>query len=143
MLKYRVLPTPDDDATFLQIAADPTPHRPKMDRVQSIVIAAGLQAICTLRTQADRWGIAPDRLGILGFSAGAYAAVGVAMKYDAESRPSFAASVYGEWWERWVPADAPPLFLVAASNDPLIDVRSNSSLYEAWYTAGRRAELHL
>ena len=143
VLKYRVLPTPDDDEAFLQIAANPTPHRPKMDRVRPMVIADGLQAIRRLRMQVDQWGIAPDQLGILGFSAGAYAAVGAAMKYDAESRPSFAASVYGEWWERRVPADAPPLFLVAASNDPLFDVRSNSSLYEAWYTAGRRAELHL
>jgi hypothetical protein len=35
------------------------------------------------------------------------------------------------------------LFLSAASNDELIDVRSNLSLYEAWYDAGRRAELHI
>jgi hypothetical protein len=32
---------------------------------------------------------------------------------------------------------------MAASNDPLIDVRSNTGLYDAWYTGGRRAELHL
>lgn len=144
VLKYRVLPTPDDEAATLEIATNPTPHRTRMDRVRPMVIADGLQAIRRLRAQSSAWGIAPDRLGIMGFSAGAYAAVGAAMKYDdAESRPSFAASVYGEWWERWLPADAPPLFLVAASNDPLIDVRSNSGLYDAWYTAGRRAELHL
>lgn len=144
VLKYRVLPTPDDDAAFSAIAANPTPHRPKMDRVRPMTIADGLQAVRTLRQQASRWGIDPDRLGILGFSAGAYVAVGAAMKYmDTESRPSFAVSVYGEWWERWIPADAPPLFLTAAANDPLIDVSSNTSLYEAWYAAGRRAELHL
>jgi len=28
-------------------------------------------------------------------------------------------------------------------NDPLIDVSSNTSLYEAWYAAGRPIELHL
>jgi hypothetical protein len=27
MLKYLVLPTPDDNAAFLQIATNPTPHR--------------------------------------------------------------------------------------------------------------------
>jgi acetyl esterase/lipase len=143
VLKYRVLPTPDDDEAFLQIAANPTPHRPKMDRVRPMVIADGVQAVRTIRQQAQRWNIAPDRLGILGFSAGGYVAVGAATKSDAESRPNFAASLYGEWWERWVPAAAPPLFLAAASNDPLIDVRANSSLYEAWYGAGRRAELHI
>jgi acetyl esterase/lipase len=144
VLKYRVLPTPDDDEDFGVIAANPTPHRPQMDRVRPMVVADGLQALRTLRNEASRWGIAPDRLGIMGFSAGAHAAVGAATKYmDAESRPTFAASVYGEWWERWIPADAPPLFLTAAMNDPLIDVSSNTSLYEAWYAAGIRAELHL
>lgn len=143
VLKYRVVPTPDDDA-FEAIRADPTPHRPRMDRVRPMVVADGQQAIRTVREQANRWSIVPDRLGIIGFSAGACAAVGVATKYmDAESRPSFAASIYGEWWERWIPADAPPLFLTAAGNDPLIDVSSNSSLYEAWYAAGRRVEVHL
>jgi acetyl esterase/lipase len=143
VLKYRLVPTPDDEA-FQAIAANPTPHRPMMDRVRPMVVDDGLQAMRTVREQATRWGIAPDRLGILGFSAGAHAAVGAAMKYlDAESRPDFAASVYGEWWERWIPADAPPLFLTAAMNDPLIDVSSNTSLYEAWYAAGRPVELHL
>jgi len=46
-------------------------------------------------------------------------------------------------WPDGAPDAAPPLFLVAASNDPLIEVRSNSSLHEAWYTAGRQVELHL
>lgn len=143
VLKYRVVPIPDE-AQARQIAANPTPHRPQMDRVRPMVVADGLQAMRTLRAQAEQWRCSPDRLGIIGFSAGAHAAVGTALKYqDAESRPSFAASIYGEWWERWIPADAPPLFLMAASNDPLIDVRSNTGLYDAWYTAGCRAELHL
>jgi acetyl esterase/lipase len=143
VLKYRVLPTPDDDEAFSAIAANPTPHRPKMDRVRPMTIADGLQAIRTVRSQAGRWGIDPERLGILGFSAGAYVAVGAATKFDPESRPSFAASVYGEWWEGWIPAGAPPLFLTAASDDPLIAVHSNALLYAAWLAAGGRAELHL
>ncbi len=143
VLKYRVLPTPDDDAAFQTIADDPTPHRPKMDRVRPMTIADGLQAVRTIRGRAAGWAIDPDRLGIIGFSAGAYVAVGAATKYDPASRPSFAASVYGEWWEGWVPGDAPPLFLTAAGDDPLIVVPSNALLYEAWHAAGRRVELHL
>ena len=143
VLKYRVLPSPEDDAAFLTIADNPTPHRPKMDRVRPMTIADGLQALGTIRRRADQWSLDPARLGILGFSAGAYVAVGAATKYDPATRPSFAASVYGEWWEGWVPSDAPPLFVTAAGDDPLIAVRSNASLYEAWHAAGRRAELHL
>lgn len=143
VLKYRVVPTLDDDEAFLPIAVNPTPHRPKMDAVRPMVIADGLQALRTVRQRSDTWAIASDRLGIMGFSAGAYVVVGAATQYDEESRPSFAAAIYGEWWERAVPADAPPLFLAAARDDELVDVRSNLGLYEAWHDAGRSAELHI
>ena len=143
VLRYRVVPTPDDDAFLRALAANPTPFRPQMDQVRPMVIADGRQALRTIRMQASRWTIDPGRLGILGFSAGLYAAVGAATSDDAASRPSFAAGLYGEWWERSVPADAPPLFLAAASDDPLIDVRLTTGLYDAWYAAGRSAELHL
>ncbi|HKG26308.1 MAG TPA: alpha/beta hydrolase fold domain-containing protein, partial [Thermomicrobiales bacterium] len=120
VLKYRVYPTSDDDAAFLSIAADPAPHRANMDRVRPMTIADGLQALRTVRQPADRWGIAPDRLGILGFSAGGYVAASAATEYDAESRPSFAAPIYAVWQERPVPVDAPPLFLAAAGDDELV-----------------------
>ena len=54
VLTYRVLPTPDDDEAFGAIAANPTPHRPKMDRVRPMVIADGLRALRTLRNEASR-----------------------------------------------------------------------------------------
>lgn len=143
VLKYRVFPTPDDDEALLRIAADPIPHRPNMDQVRPLAIADGLQALRTVRQQAGRWGIAPGRLGILGFSAGGYVAAGAATEYDAEGRPSFAAAIYAAWHKRPTPADAPPLFLAAASDDELVDVRSSLSLFEGWHAVGRRAELHL
>ncbi len=143
VLKYRVFPTPDDDEALLRIAADPIPHRPNMDQVRPMAIADGLQALRTVRRQASRWGVDPDRVGILGFSAGGYVAAGAATEYDAESRPTFAAPIYAGWQDRPVPADAPPLFLAAASDDELVDARGSLSLYEAWQAAGHRAELHL
>lgn len=143
VLKYRVYPTPDDDAELLRIAADLGPHRANMNRVTPMVVADGVQALRTVRQQAARWGIAPDRLGILGFSAGGYVAIGAATSYDTESRPDFAAAMYAAWPGREVPADAPPLFLAGASDDPLIEIRANAALYAAWLAAGRSAELHL
>jgi acetyl esterase/lipase len=143
ILKYRVVSTPDDDEAFLRIAADPSAYRPQMEQVQPMAIADGLQALRIVRRQADRWGIAPDRLGIMGFSAGAFVTVGAATQYDTESRPDFAVAVYGGWRGRSVPADAPPLFLTIAGGDELIDVQTNLSLYSAWHDAGRQAELHV
>jgi acetyl esterase/lipase len=143
VLKYRVFPTADDDETFLRIASDPLPHRPNMDRVRPLAVADGLQALRTVRQQAERWGISPDRLGMLGFSAGGYVTAGAATDYDAESRPSFAAPIYAPWHERPVPADAPPLFVVAAADDELVDAGNSIALYSAWRAVGHRAELHI
>lgn len=143
MLKYRVFPTVDDDETFLQHAADPLAHVANMDRVRPMTVADGLQALRTIRQQAGRWNVDPDRLGIMGFSAGGYVAAATATEYDAESRPSFAAPIYALWEERPVPADAPPLFLVTASNDEEVDAQHSVALYSAWHAAGHRAELHI
>lgn len=143
VLKYRVFPTVDDDAEFLGMASDVAPHRENMMRVAPMTVADGKQAVCTVRQQAHRWGITPDRLGILGFSAGGYVAIGTAATPDAESRPDFAAAIYAAWPEREVPPEAPPLFLAGASDDPLVDMRANAALYLAWRNAGRSAELHL
>ncbi len=115
-----------------------------MDAVRPAVVADALQAVRMVRQRADEWGVDPARIGIIGFSAGAHASVGAAAKYlDQESRPDFAASIYGEWWEQWIPDDAPPLFVSACSNDPLIDVTASTGLYEAWYRKGREVELHI
>lgn len=144
VLRYRVFPTADDDAEFLRIAEDPLPRRANMDRVWAHSVADGLQAIRTVRAQADRFGVDPGRLGMMGFSAGGAVTAGAASGYtDAASRPSFAAPIYAVWREQSVPADAPPLFLAHASDDPLVSPLESVKLYTAWQQAGRRAELHL
>jgi acetyl esterase/lipase len=143
VLKYRLVPTPDDDAAFVEIASNPGQYRAQMDPLIPRAIADGLQALRTVRQQARTWGIAPDRVGILGFSAGGVVAAGAATEYDAESRPSFAAPIYGAWNEHPVPADVPPLFLAAAGNDELVDVQNSLSMYSAWKAVGRPAELHV
>ena len=67
--------------------------------------------------KAADYRILSDHVGIMGFSAGGYVAAGTATEYNAESRPSFTAPIYALWEERPVPADAPPLFVVTASDD--------------------------
>ena len=114
-----------------------------MDQFRPYAIADGLQALRTVRQHADRWHLDPARLGILGFSAGGVVAAGAATQYDAASRPSFAAPIYGLWDGRPLPGDVPPLFLAAATDDPLVDVQHSLSLYTAWKAIGRPAELHL
>lgn len=143
MLKYRVVPTPDDDDAFNRQVSDLSQRRADMNRVRPLSIADGLQALRVVRKNAPTWGVQSDRVGILGFSAGGAVTAGAATDYDTESRPNFAAPIYAVWDERPVPSDAPPLFLAAASNDSVVDVQHTLNLYHAWKAAGRSAELHL
>jgi acetyl esterase/lipase len=144
VLRYRLVPTPDDDACIAAITSDLSQHRERMNQFRPYALADGLQALRTVRQHADRWQVDPVRLGILGFSAGAFVTAGAASAYtDAASRPSFAAPIYGLWGERAVPPDAPPLFLAAATDDPLVDVQHSLSMYAAWKAAGKPVEMHL
>jgi acetyl esterase/lipase len=143
VLKYRVVPTPDDDEALEQIAANPLQFRDRMDLVRPAVVADGRQAMRIIRQRASGWSIDPDRLGILGFSAGGFVAVGAATEYDAESRPSFVGAIYTRWTEHTLPSDVPPLFVAAAFDDELVNPRHSLSLYTAWNEIGRSAELHL
>jgi acetyl esterase/lipase len=144
MLKYRLVPTAEDDAAFTQEVSDLSQRRPQMNQVRPLAIADGLQAMRVVRQQAGEWGIQPDRVGIMGFSAGGAVAVGAATQFEPDSRPSFAAPIYAPWWERApVPDNAPPLFLAAAFDDPLVDPDSSLALYAAWQAVKRPAELHI
>src|SRR5262249_42811810 len=91
VLKYRLVPTPDDDDAFVEQASNLKQRRAQIEQVRPAAIADGLQALRIIRREAPRWGIERDRLGILGFSAGGAVAAGAATRYDRDSRPNFAA----------------------------------------------------
>ncbi len=143
ILKYRLVPTPDDDEAFTQLASNLRQRIAPMTQVRPLAIADGLQAVRVVRQRINEWGLKADRVGILGFSAGGVVAAGAATQYDAESRPSFAAPIYAPWQAEPVPEDVPPLFLAAADDDEQVDPRASVSLYSAWRSVGRPAELHI
>ncbi len=123
--------------------AAPPVLNPAQQKALEFAVADGAQAVKIVRERAAEWGIAPDRIGLMGFSAGGMLTMGVVMKNDAESRPNFAAPIYGGNTSNIAVAkDAPPLFIAAAQDDPVASV-SSAQLYLAWKTAGRIADLHL
>jgi acetyl esterase/lipase len=89
----------------------------------------------------------PQRIGIIGFSAGGTVAASVAYNYTPETRPDFAAPIYLAYnWtvkDKGVPSDAPPLFVLAATDDPLRLAPHSVDLYRDWTAAKKPAELHL
>ncbi|MBO9637380.1 MAG: dienelactone hydrolase family protein, partial [Siphonobacter aquaeclarae] len=94
----------------------------------------------------SEYSIRPDRIGIIGFSAGGTVTASVAYNYTPETRPDFAAPVYLQYdWviRNGVPADAPPMFLLAASDDQLGLGPHSVRLYNDWIAAKKPAELHL
>ena len=102
----------------------------------------GRQAIRLIRKRSAEWGIKPDHIGIMGFSAGGMLTLGDAMKYDKESRPDFGGAIYAPWTGGDVPADAPPLFALAAGDDKLASPGSIQT-YNVWKAANKDAELHI
>ena len=109
----------------------------------TLAVEDGKQALRTVRQRAAEWQIRPDKIGMVGFSAGARVTVGVATEYEADSRPDFAASIYGAHWkDTTVPPDAPPLFVLAASDDEWA-LTPSLTLYSAWRKAGHSVELHM
>ena len=146
VLKYRLAHT-GEDATqeFTDLWRDQPKFRKMIEQTVPLSIADGVAAVAYVRQHASEWGISPDRVGIIGFSAGGTVAAGVAFRYTADSRPAFVAPIYsGDLFkDATVPADAPPMFIAAATDDSLGLAPDSVALYEEWTRAKKSAELHM
>ena len=147
VLKYRLLATEvrdeDFERQFQENLSDRNKIREVTKQIGPLAIADGQQAVKIVRQRASEWSLGPNRIGIMGFSAGGRVTAGVALEYDEQSRPNFAAPIYGALWEDiTVPADAPPLFMALANDDELA-VEPGLALYSAWRAAGHPVELHI
>ncbi len=161
LLKYRVAGTPADAAEFeAAIAATneqlstprPAAKAPRslnelglpgiFRKAREIAADDGRRAISLVRAGAGTWNIDAGKIGMIGFSAGAFLAADVAM--DPRAAPlAFVAPIYGEETQgRPVPGDAPPLFTVIAEDDRLL-FKVVEGLYADWSNADRPAELHI
>lgn len=111
------------------------------------IAAAGedaTQALCLIRSLAPRWGISTDRIGIMGFSAGAATAVNAAIHAEGACKANLLVPVYGFLLKgHKVPPTAPPMFAVAASDDVLVPSSASVALYQAFRDAGISSELHI
>jgi acetyl esterase/lipase len=113
------------------------------NEIRAMAAADGLQAIKVVRQRAAEWRLDPNKIGIMGFSAGGYVAVEAALQHTPETRPDFVASIYGCCIvpsEIKLPGDAPPIFFLHAYNDPVS--ASSPALFLAWKAADKPAELH-
>jgi acetyl esterase/lipase len=149
ILKYRVPRRPDEPK------GEPA-RRPLQD---------AQRAVSLVRSKAREWGIDPQRIGMVGFSAGGHLAIATATSfarrtYEAHDaldqvscRPDFAILVYPGYLKAkdkdelapglHIPSDTPPIFLAHGGEDIVSPAEHSVVLYRALKRAGVPAELHI
>jgi acetyl esterase/lipase len=149
ILKYRVPRRPDEPK------AEPA-RRPLQD---------AQRAVSLVRSRAKEWGIDPQRIGMVGFSAGGHLAVATATSFEKRTydpaddidkvscRPDFAIAAYSGYLKAKdkdelapglrVPEKTPPIFLVHGGADIVSDPNNSVLMYMALKRAGVPAELHV
>ncbi len=153
VLKYRLFPTPEKLEDFSDWMNRPRPaptassdnssetppsRPPRMDLSNQLEDAEAAYAMIIDR--AEEWGVDTDRIGMIGFSAGA----GLTMHSTLNSKTmklAFIGPIYGGMGPVDVPEDAPPMFNVIASDDFLF--RGQFGVIDSWYKAGIPVEFHL
>jgi endo-1,4-beta-xylanase len=124
--------------------------------VEGHALADIQRAIRLARSRATEWGIDPERIGVMGFSAGGELAALASVRYTAavegtadpverqSSKPAFQALIYPAI-PRDMPLskDTPPAFLVCGENDRQNISQGLPELYLALKRAGASAELHV
>jgi len=134
VLKYRLL----------EKRQEGIPAGMNMDEVGQYGIADGIQALKVVREHAAEWGISPDRVGLMGFSAGAMVTSGALLQKDAAARPSFAAMIYGGPFGVMpaIPEKLPLMFLAWAQDDA-VALEPVVKFYGALTAAGHKPEVHI
>ena len=118
-----------------------SPGAPAREDVVRMAGADGRRAVRLVREKAGEFGYRPDRVGMIGFSAGGMV-TSEALFGPKETRPDFVALVYGIREIKDIPDPAPPLFLAVAADDAGF-VAQSVDLFTAYRKAKGSAELHV
>ena len=134
----------------------------------TIPISDALQAIRTLRERADEWNIDPEKVGIMGASAGGNLAAQAATQFTSdEDRPDFQVLFYASltmsksaaqsllggdeseeaidryWPTKQVKENTPPAFLLCSADDRTVRVQNSIEYFQALHAKGIQATLHI
>ncbi len=147
VLKYRLVHCLTDD-----------PARELMDKmgkghldhdnapVVAMAMNDGLTAVQYVRDHAANFDIDPQKIGFIGFSAGATVAMSVVYNATDINRPNFVAPIYVYGTAiigSVVPAENTPIFIAVAADDQLGLASHSLALYQKWHEAKQPAELHI
>lgn len=149
VLKYRLNQTPTDIPAFERsmkemFSGAARPPRPGPDKAMAGLapqIADARAAFAMIRKRSAEWHVDPDRIGMVGFSAGAMLTMATTLAGE-DAKPAFIGNIYGPLAAVTVPADAPPLFIALAADDPFF-ANGGYGLIDSWKAAKRPVEFHL
>ena len=134
---------PRQELVIVNGNANPAPDDAALGAVLELAVADAQAALELVRRRAGEWRIDPERVGIIGFSAGGGVAVGTALAPQSAASPDFLVSVYGPSLQDVdVPAHAPPLFIAVGATH--FNVTNGClALFAAWKAAAKPAEIHV
>lgn len=139
VLKYRLCPTPVDDADVLEAVA--TAFGQGLDAssesVKERAVADGYRAVELVREMGY------ERVAMVGFSAGARITAEMVLERRGPRAVDLAALIYLSSIASPVPpVGAPPVFVLAAADD-MLGIDGSLDLHAAWRAAARPVELHV
>ncbi|MGK6325086.1 alpha/beta hydrolase [Sphingomonas sp. DT-51] len=149
VLKYRLNQTPSGMPAFAEsmramfsgtAARPPRPEPAAMATQLAPQLADANAAFALVRRRAVEWHVDPQKIGMVGFSAGAMLTLATTLT-STEARPAFIGDIYGPLTAVDVPAGAPPLFIALAADDPFF-ANGGFGLVERWRAAKRPVEFH-
>lgn len=147
VLKYRFKPTPRDWPEFGKVMSAQMSSwigKPGMGlkvETPAYAVEDAIAALRLVRSRAAEWKVDPARIGMIGFSAGGRLTLATVKAASAQDMPSFIAPIYPPMERIEVPANAPPMFVAMASDDPLSG-KAGHGLIESWIDAGKSVEFH-
>jgi acetyl esterase/lipase len=101
-------------------------------------------AMRTIREHASAWHLDPNKVGMMGFSAGGHLTAMMGVLETEATRPSFLALIYPALGKiPSLPATTPPTFIAHADDDRLTPVDNSIPFYVALKKAGGKAEFHV
>lgn len=151
VLKYRLNPTPKDDAAYrdgvMKLILGIASGKPAAQIADPGASKDALAALKLVRGRAAEWGIDPERVGMIGFSAGAITSLKAVLEAGSDNDPStlppdFFGYIYGPMDAVEAPADAPPMFAALAMNDGMFG-KDNFDIVNSWRKVKRPVELHV
>jgi len=105
-----------------------------------------LNAIENIRNNSKKYKVDPNKIGLMGFSAGGAVTMEASYKATEKNQPNFIAPIY-PWMliveDQKVPDNKPPAFISCANNDILELAPLSVKIYQDWILADAKAELHM